>query len=124
MLFDDKVPKWQGERTVDLLHSIAQHLSGRDDCKELEYRVTVTSSQVMIDPQREVFPNTKARKESDKLSVVGHVMKFHFADYFNYTDQMHEVHVKSGIFVPGRYIYRLSADKKKRRWERDDEVDK
>lgn len=122
MLFDECVPKLQGDMTVKLLRCIAEHLSGRDDCKGLEYRVAITDNMLLIDPQREVFPNTHWRKPTDKISVVGHVMKYHFTEFYNFTDQMHEIHIKSGVFVPGRYVYKLSSDGKKRRWERDESL--
>lgn len=120
MLFDNEIPRWKGDITLSLLRTIAEHLSGRDDCKGIEYRVSVRNDRIIIDPQRNVFPNTHRRKDTDKLNVISHVMKSHFPEYFNYIDEMDETHVKSNVFVEGRYIYKLSSDRKQRRWERDE----
>lgn len=122
MLFDNEVPKYKGDLTILLLKYISDHLSGRDDCKGIEYRVAITHDKVIIEPQREVFPSIHKRKQTDKLNVISHVMKSHFSEYFNYVDEMHETHVKSNAFVEGRYIYKLSADRKQRRWERDESL--
>lgn len=122
MLFGNEVPKYKGDLTLLLLKYISDHLSGRGDCKGIEYRVAITKDKVIIEPKREVFPSIYKRKQTDKLNVVSHVMKVHFTEYFNYVDEMHETHVKSNTFVEGRYIYKLSSDKKSRRWERDESL--
>lgn len=95
-----------GQQTEYLLKSIANRLSGRDDCKKTCYRVTIDHSGVRMSPYIEVFPNRYTRKESDKIDIVSwvHLYKMNNA--------------RLSDFVFGTYEYQLSVDGKKRKWRK------
>lgn len=95
--------KVQADNTKKLLSEIAKHLSGRDDCKQIEYVVSIKDNIHMF-PLRSVFPSRHHRRASDKQSVIGHI----FSEHLNVVD--------TNCLVRGVYMYELSADKKRRRW--------
>jgi len=95
-----------GKQTEYLLHKIAERLSGRDDCRETEYEVTIDYSGVRMYPLIEIFPNRYKRQQSDKLDVVSFV-------HMNYMKG-----TQLSDFVFGTYRYEFSELSKKRRWVR------
>lgn len=109
--------------TEQLLRCIAQHLSGRHDCREIQYRVTISEDieqnciHVEMDPVIKVFPNRYHRKLSDKQSVVSHVLCTHFRELIESNCQ-DSYRVSINQLVPGEYQYQLSIDHKYRRWTR------
>lgn len=129
--------KTASELTVEFLRAIAQRLSGRSSCKQIEYVVCIgmdddtvsrqmsladvesTHNKVFFYPERLVFPDTHHRQKSDLTDVVKHVMKEQFADtVFDHEDQFGKVCFRDGSLVPGIYQYVLSFDKKRRTWIR------
>lgn len=116
--FGKDVERWKSELTLALLRCISSHLSGREDCREVEYQICITDDRILMNPQRVVFPSVYKRKESDKVTIVGHVVKDHFPEHFDYIDNLHETHIRSNAFVKGHYVYKLSSNKKQRRWEK------
>lgn len=96
----------KGQVTESLLKSIANRLSGRADCKQVCYRVTINHLGVTMDPIVDVFPNRYKRREEDKMDVVSYIHEYKMPD------------VKLSDFVFGVYEYQLSIDNKKRRWRR------
>lgn len=95
-----------GKKTEDLLKNISSRLSGREDCKKLNYRVVISDNYVEMDPLVWVYPDRYHRKETDKLGVVEFVRHNVMND------------VSATEFVPGCYEYQLSADGKNRRWRK------
>ena len=108
--------------TQKFLQCIAQHLSGRTDCKGVEYAVTIGHDLfrelAMIEPPKFVFPNKYKRSEIDRVPVLTHVARDHFPELYIYTDGMFGTHVDVSQLVEGVYVYQSSVDKKKRRWVR------
>ena len=92
------------ERTEKLLHLISSHLSSRQDCRRVQYKVTVVDDAVSIVPHIQVYKNRYCRRAVDLLDVVDHVINYHS---------------DSGHLVDGTYIYKLSVDAKQRKWTRE-----
>ena len=96
--------KSESKSTIKLLLLISDHLSGRKDCNSLSYVVDIHNNAVTMSPDIQVYPGVHDRKPEHRQSVVTHVMKYHLSQ-----DILREV-------VPGRYVYQVSSDGKKRRW--------
>lgn len=96
----------QSHQTEYLLKSISQRLSGRDDCRNATYTVTIDHSGVKMSPLVYVFPNKYKRKETDRLDIVSFV---------------HQYKMKGAVlsgFVFGTYTYDTAGDSKGRKWRR------
>lgn len=107
--------------TFKFLQSVASRLSGRSDTKHIEYIVTICSenSQISISPNYEVYPDMHHRKHTDLRCIIDHIILTKFGDilYKGYDDYGHIV-VNSDLLTPGVYHYKLSDDRKRRKWER------
>lgn len=96
------------KNTEDLLKCIAKRLSGRDDLRYCNYVVHITAdNSVTMNPLTYVYPNRYRRHQTDKLEVTEYVLS---------------TFERGARFVEGTYKYQSSADNKKRRWMRTDEV--
>ena len=95
-----------GEQTEFLLKSISSRLSGREDCKDVTYRVTIDHSGVKMEPLIYVFPNRYNRKESDKLDIVSYIHIY----------KMNNALLSEFVF--GTYEYQFSVDRKQRKWRK------
>lgn len=109
--------------TKELLMSIAEHLSGREDCKGIEYTVSIGMSKrdirhITMKPRKQVFPNRYKRCKADKLPVINHVIQEHFVELYGGADAKMNPIVYTDNLVKGIYQYQLSVDKKQRRWVR------
>ena len=102
----DNLDEPNSYQTEFLLKSIAQRLSGRDDCKKVQYHVTIDHNGVTMVPNVKVYPNRYKRKESDLIDVVS------FVHHYKMTN------ARLSDFVFGTYEYQLSIDGKKRKWRR------
>ena len=98
------------KKTEDLLKYISSRLSGRDDCKKINYKVTISNTRITMEPLIYVYPNRYNRKETDKIDIVTFVLIYKMP------------HIMLDDFVTGRYEYQLSADGKNRRWRKLDEA--
>lgn len=125
-----KNTKTQTDNTLELLNSISRHLSGRKDCKGVEYRVRLCTedannpyskyqlSEVEFTPEVKVFPSTKCRAEYQKEPILYHILTRHYPHWFEGMRPSGNCAISSNTIIPGIYIYRVSANKKYRRWER------
>ena len=108
--------------TKDILYSVSKHLSGRVDCRGVEYAVTIGHETfddlVTLEPVKFVFPTRYRRCERDKVPVMSHVIKEHFPSLYNNTDGMYGTHIDTSKLVKGVYVYQSSVDSKRRRWVR------
>ena len=96
------------QQTEFLLKSISTRLSGRDDCKNIRYKVTIDHNGVTMEPLVYVYKNRYSRKETDRMDIVSFV---------------HRYKMKGALlsgFVFGTYVYDLSADGKRRKWRKAD----
>ena len=112
-----------GQLTKKVLKSISRHLSGREDCKDLEYSVHIfhdnkTGDDVVeVSPYISVFPNTFHRKETDKRGVAYHVIYTHFPEIYAQSSTS-VVQIKSNSLVRGSYVYRRYKLTRRRKWIR------
>lgn len=93
--------------TYDLLHGISTKLSGRHDCRHIEYIVDIQNGLVNMTPLKLVYPDLHHRKSSDKCDVV---------DYVLYNMHTKFIFTESTDLVDGTYIYKLSANENMRKW--------
>lgn len=110
------------DRTKQLLQSISSHLSYRSCCRQVQYVVTISDNyEIQMYPDIQVFPNRYNHRKSDKLSVLEHVLREHVPSPYLPLDTDNGCKgyvVLSKHFVPGVYTYKLSIDKKRRKWIR------
>ena len=131
------------DHTLEFLKSIADRLASRVDCKQVEYIVAigeplvyfsvigkslnsdelllnrVSSSGVRMKPQIDVYPDTHHRKPTDKCSILDYVLITKFYDScYDGVDEYGHATFREGSLTPGVYKYRLSVDKKRRKWTR------
>ena len=108
--------------TKQVLKCIADHLSGRYDCRGIEYTVTigtdVNTQFIAFEPTRFVFPNRYKRCETDKINIMFHVIREHFPQLYVDTDSMFGTYVDTSKLIKGVYVYQSSVDNKRRRWKR------
>lgn len=121
MKIDSTITPEKSLLTKDVLNTIAKHLAGRPDCKNLNYLVTIGPEEVpdciIFEPVRiRVLPNRYKRHESDKVSVLTHVIRDHFPDLYKGPDGQFNVKADTDKLVKGVYVYESSIDHKRRRW--------
>lgn len=97
------------KQTEELLKHISSRLSGRDDCKKLNYKVVISEQGIHMEPIVYVYPNRYKRKETDKIDIISFIH-----------NQMSNVKLDELVF--GRYEYQLSIDGKNRRWRKTGET--
>lgn len=109
----------QKANTRRFLNLIAYHLSGRSECKGVEYHCIICDNYVSFKPYVEVFRSKHNRNYSDKISVDRHVLFEHMSELLQDTEGLGTlVLIKNRCMVRGHYVYRCSVGRKRRRWER------
>lgn len=112
-----------GQLTKKVLRCISQHLSGREDCRNLEYTVSIYEDTktgddiVEVSPYISVFPNTFHRKETDKRGIAYHVIRIHFSEIYAQSNTS-VVQIKHNSLIHGSYIYRRYKLTRRRKWIR------
>lgn len=92
--------------TYDLLRSISTKLSGRKDCRRIEYVVEIHNGETSMDPTIFIYPDAHHRKKYDRCRVLDYVWNtLHSKFSFGAED-----------LVNGTYIYRWNPITKKRMW--------
>ena len=102
----DNVDEPQGKQTEYLLKCISTRLSGREDCRNVNYKVTIDYKGVRMEPLVYVYRNRYNRKDVDRLDIISFVHKYKLSSA-----------LLSG-FVFGTYEYESTEDGKKRRWRK------
>lgn len=92
--------------TLEFLQRMSRRLSGRADCKQLEFEILVDFNRVSMIPPIYVFPDTHHRAEVDKLLVTDYILQ-----------QMPKYSLTSGLY---KYQKVHTAFRKRRRWIRID----
>lgn len=112
--------KRRTERTKDILNLISSHLSGRTDCRGVNYVLTINQDNniIQLEPNILVFPDVHRRKEIDKTSVVKHILVEHVPYLFSEVDSKGNSLISSEWVIPGTYVYQSSYDNKRRKWVR------
>lgn len=105
-------------RTKRFLQEVAKHISSYTQYSKTEYVCDINSENIWILPDLYVFPNRYSRKESDRQPVVLHVLFHHFSDCLQSNPVTEDWSCNTSKFQQGRYLYKLSSDKKKRKWIR------
>lgn len=113
--------------TEQLLKSIALRLSSRDKLRNIQYQVNIWNDRnnkqlLVMQPYIKVYLNNHNRKPSDVKNVVQYVLDTEFScsyELLQTDDNMVRLLVDD-IFLPGRYKYILSFDRRRRIWFRID----
>ena len=112
-----------GRRTKQVLQMISRHLSSREDCRGIEYKISIRhdnkseSDIIEISPYITVFPTTFQRKDADRRSVAYHVMFHHFPELLQQSSDT-IVHVIPGMLVQGVYVYEKYPLTSRRKWRK------
>ena len=107
------------DNTVQFLKIVAKRLSGRTDCKQITYTVSILSTAegkqvISIKPQIYIFPNKYARKASNRNSILSYAAK---KLNFSYTEvSSGRIVITKEELIIGVFEYRLSFDKRYRAW--------
>lgn len=96
----------KGDDTAEFLNKVSRRLSGRDDCKGVEFEVTIQENHVTMKPLIYVFPDTHHRSDIDKLPIINFILHLSSNKCYKFT------------FGTYKYGYADSITKKKRRWIR------
>lgn len=96
------------DRTEELLNNISKRLSGRDDCRNMNYCIVINHGGVEMSPSVFVYPDIHHRKDKDKVEIV------EFVKYTMMKD------AKLSDFTFGTYLYESNYERTKRRWVRVD----
>lgn len=93
----------QGDDTAELLQKISRRLSGRTDCKDVEFKVVINDdSRVSLMPLTYVFPDTHHRAQVDKLLITDYIMQ-----------QLSSCKLSAGTY---KYQKVNTSSRKRRRW--------
>ena len=102
--------------TCNLLRCISSRLSSRTDCRGIEYEVTIFDDMSLnVVPNVLIFPNTHRRRPCDTISITQYAILSCLSpvSIYSYPDK---VVLSKHCLVPGKYVFKLSADKLNRKW--------
>lgn len=123
--------------TQQFLRYLSRRLSGREDCKKVEFIVGIgfklddegkicppgvlDPSYISFCPKVDVYRDKHHRKEIDLNNIVDHIVKKYYSDLILGYDLMGKTLIDTSKFLKGVYQYQLSIDGKRRRWVRRNE---
>lgn len=129
------------QRTQKFLREFARRLSGREDCRKVEYLVgighliTPLKEGDIIIPQEfidhliffepsniQTYRDSHHRKDIDKFRVPDLIIKKHFPELIQDVDQFGQCWIDMSKLVVGVYKYQLSSNGKRRRWVKLSEI--
>lgn len=123
-------------RTQKFLRLVARRLSGRTDCKQVEFQIGigelipqdnpgkflipdfVERNYIFFSPVKYVYRDTYHRSEKDRYRVVDLVLHKNFPELVKGEDEFGNLQVDTSQLVRGVYKYQKSYDGKRRRWVR------
>lgn len=122
-------------RTQQFLKRITRRLSGREDCRHVEYLIGIgvpvkphiyTSDElkkhedyIYFDPDVYVYKDNKHRKDVDLFRIVDLILhKYYENELVKGRDEYGNLKVDTSKLVKGVYKYQISMDGKRRRWIR------
>jgi len=123
-------------RTQQFLRFIAKRLSGREDCKQVEFRIgigelipednpvrflipsDVAKNYIFFQPDTIVFRDMHHRSGRDKFRIVDLILHKYFPELIKGQDDLGNLIVDTSKLVKGVYIYQKSYDGSRRRWVR------
>lgn len=121
-------------RTQQLLRRITRRLSGREDCRQVEYLIGIgvpvtpntfnsedelkhSEDYIYFDPDVYVYRDSKHRKDVDLFRVVDLILhKYYEDELVKGRDEYGNLKVDTSKLVKGVYKYQISMDGKRRRW--------
>ena len=108
--------------TERVLRTISDRLSYRQECNNVEYRVTIQflgdRTYVTMFPNILVFPSIHQRKMSDKLPVLAYALRdYNILRYAVREDNSIQVELyRDWNLTNGDYVYRRYKQLGRRRW--------
>lgn len=121
-------------RTQLFLRQLTRRLSGRQDCKHVEFKIGIgvrfpestkltspkidDSRYIFFEPHINVYRDNHHRKAIDLRDVVDLIVQNYYSDLIIGWDTLGNTLVDTSQFVQGVYQYKLSVTKHKRRWIR------
>lgn len=124
-------------RTRQLLRYVARRLSGREDCKKIQFRIGIgirppesqkitesvisDSAYIFFYPMTYVYTDVYHRKDIDYHSIEDHIIRKYYPELILGYDNFGNIRVDTSKFVRGVYEYQLSMNGKRRRWVRRNE---
>ena len=123
-------------RTQKFLRLVARRLSGREDCKQVEFQIGIGALIPQDNPGRFLIPDSLAanyiffapdtfvykdmyhRSGKDRFRVVDLVLNKNFPELVLGRDDLGNLRVDTSQLVKGVYKYQKSYDGKRRRWVR------
>lgn len=113
-------------QTQKFLRLLSRRLSGREDCKGVEFVVGIgksldtsrpnESKQIFFKPDVSVFRDLHHRKDKDIFRVADLVITKNFPGLIQGRDEYGQLIVDTDVFNEGVYKYQKSFDGKRRRW--------
>ena len=123
-------------RTQTFLRQVARRLSGRSDCKQIEFLIGIgyelptyftsqhqevdlkVSNHIMFQPDTFVYRDLHHRSDVDRYRVVDLILKNYFSELILGRDDSGNLNIDISKLVRGVYKYQKSYDGKRRRWVR------
>ena len=123
-MFDTRELLVYTERQVNtdrLLKELANHLSHRPECRNVEYILNISFQnngsnrlELTFEPNILVFPNRYNRCKTDKIPVLHHILKFH--DFAHNIREDGKIFASADTFIAGEYKFVAPYNSSKRRW--------
>lgn len=121
--------------TQQFLKKITRRLSGREDCRGVEYLIGIgvpieeyqlslrntinPEDYIYFYPDIYVYRDNKHRKDIDLFRVVDLILhKYYEKELVKGRDEFGDLQVDTSKLVRGVYKYQISVDGKRRRWVR------
>lgn len=122
-------------RTQAFLRMIARRLSGRDDCKKMQYVIGIglptdpellkslpegetVDDHIFFKPDVHVYKDTYHRSGKDLYKIADLIITKYFPDLVMGRDAYGYLKVDTTKLTKGIYEYQMSVDGKRRRWVR------
>lgn len=93
-------------------------MSNDRNCKNTEYVCYILNSEIQLSPTIWVYNSNQSRKDSNKTTVLNHVLKYHFPRIV-ISEVDGKYIVDTSKLIEGLYRYKFSVGKKKRKWIRE-----
>ena len=118
-------------RTQKFLRLIAKRLSGREDCRQIQYEIGIgcmisatdvilpkelTEKYIVFKPDVYTYRDNHHRKDIDHFRVTDWIITKYFPELVQGRDEYGQLLVDTSQFVRGVYQYQLSFNGARRRW--------
>lgn len=124
------------QRTQQFLRHLTRRLSGREDCKQVEFKIGIgvrflestkitapkidDSRYIFFEPHINVYKDMYHRKDIDLRNIVDHIIQKYYSELILGWDTLGNTLIDTSEFVQGVYKYQLSVTGNRRRWVRVD----